>query len=76
MAISDLPFDECCKRAEAATKRGMTIFQKWTCDGCGDRVTANTPNKFTTQGLHEDCGFITDIKKKGCGFMALFSTTL
>lgn len=68
---NDRPFDECCVEAKKLADLGAYVFQKWTCDGCGERVTANNPNNFTTRGLHEDCGYITDIKKKGCGFLLL-----
>jgi len=45
-----------------------TFFQKWTCAGCGKRITGNTPNKFFKYGHCEECGHTTDINKTGCNY--------
>lgn len=68
---NDYPLQECADAAEKLIDKGWLVFQKWTCDKCGDRVTANTPNTFTTLGHHEACGFITDITKTGCNYMII-----
>jgi hypothetical protein len=36
---------------------GAQCFVKWTCPGCGERVTANEANVIYQGGYrHEDCG--------------------
>lgn len=47
---------------------GSAFFQRWTCAGCGARVTGNTPNKLFIAGHCEDCGHMTDIIKSGCNY--------
>lgn len=66
---NDYPFAEVLARCKELTEEGHTIYQKWTCDVCGDRVTANTPNALTEVGHHEDCCGLTNIKSKGCNYM-------
>lgn len=35
----------------------MKVYLKWTCPGCGERVTATEPNTYYTEGyVHESCG--------------------
>lgn len=67
--MTDFPFKEVCKAAEQLAKAGCAVHQKWTCEKCGERVTANTANYFTTFGHHEECGHITNIEKKGCNYI-------
>jgi hypothetical protein len=64
----DYPFAECAAVADQQIKDGATIYQKWTCDGCGRRVTANNPNFFTVKGHCEHCDTITDVAAKGCNY--------
>jgi hypothetical protein len=76
--VRDFPFAECCKGAERMVQDGATVYQKWTCVRCGERVTANNPNSFTTFGRHEEkadgqpCGGVTDIQKTGCNYRAVW----
>ena len=65
------PLEEIADAAEHILRtypRGTAIYQKWTCAGCGDRVTGNNPNEIHEQGHHEDCGHITDMRKTGCNY--------
>ena len=71
---NDHPLVECAKRADQLIRAGATIYQKWTCNKCGDRVTANNPNVFTTLGYHEGCGCTTNILERGCNYMVIAST--
>lgn len=67
----DFSLQECAEAAEkilAEAPPGSAFFQKWTCAGCGDRVTGATPNRFFTRGLHEDCGHVTDLSETGCNY--------
>jgi len=49
------------------------FYQKWTCSGCGRRITANIPNQLTYEGHCEDCGAITDMRKTGCNYSMHFA---
>jgi hypothetical protein len=70
----DHPLHECVALAEKYFNQGGTVYQKWTCGKCGERVMANEPNTFTELGHHEEkadgspCGYITDIRKTGCNW--------
>lgn len=55
------------KHAEA----GHQCFLKWTCEKCGQRATANEPNRVSRLMLHEDCGHITDLAHSGCNFLLI-----
>lgn len=73
MNTSDLPFDEICKQVEEHAKKGVKCFQKFTCEKCGSRQTIEDANVFYTEGMCEECKHVTNIKERGCGFMAIFS---
>jgi hypothetical protein len=68
------PLSECVKAADRIVKeqRGQ-VFQKWTCFRCKERKTAETPNLFTSYGHCIECGYVTDIEKSGCNYVAIFS---
>ena len=68
---NDYPIEECAAACKKIIARGGTVYQKWTCENCGDRVTGNEPDKLFTHGHHEDCGHVTDIRKKGCSYIAI-----
>jgi hypothetical protein len=68
---NDYPIDECAEALAMHVAEGRAFFQKWTCEGCGERVTGNTPNKLFTHGHCEECGHVTDIKRRGCNYMLL-----
>lgn len=67
----DFPIAECAAACDKLIKDGATIYQKWTCDGCGRRITANNPNTFTVEGHCEDCGHVTNIAAKGCNYLLI-----
>ena len=69
----DIPFDECCKRAELAVQAGFDTYQKFTCHHCKARQTIQDLNHFHTFGICEECDSVTDLKKQGCGFMAIIA---
>lgn len=68
--MADHPFNEVVKTAEGLIKKGVNTFQKFTCDGCGVRQTIDVPNVFYTSGKCEECGHVTDIRAKGCNYLA------
>jgi hypothetical protein len=68
----DFPIDECAEtlaRLMPTLPPGSAFFQKWTCAGCGERVTGCEPNRLFTGGKHEDCGHVTDLEATGCNYM-------
>lgn len=67
----DLPLRECVDMAnDLLTKNATTtIYQKWTCPHCGQRVTMNDENIFYATGFHEECGKTSPIIE--CGFLAI-----
>jgi hypothetical protein len=73
---NDYPFDEIAKSVKEKLKNGgVTCFQKFTCEKCGSRQTIDEPNTFYTEGMCEECKHVTNIKERGCNFMAVFSLT-
>ena len=68
----DAPFDVAAKAAEKLVREGHTIYQKFTCAGCGNRLTIDKPNEFFSQGTCDNCDAVTDIRKQGCGYLCHF----
>jgi hypothetical protein len=45
------------------------IWVKFTCENCMSRQTFDVPNTFYKEGKCEECGHITNLEKRGCGFL-------
>lgn len=72
MKYQDFPFDEVVRAANELASRGFQVHQKYTCDGCGERLTIEAPNTFHLQGICDKCpGVVTDIAKKGCNYLVI-----
>ena len=71
MTANDHPFDQVVQNANAQIAKGAVIFQKFTCAGCGNRLTMETPNTFYFEGQCDKCGVVTDLRKTGCNFMMI-----
>ncbi len=69
---NDYPLDECAKTAEKIIDRGGTIYQKFTCESCGQRLVLDQPNVFHTSGSCDQCGHVTDLTIKGCNYLVYF----
>lgn len=67
----DDPFDVAVVKANEAIKAGFTIYQKFTCAGCGQRLTIEEPNTFHRAGTCDRCPALTNIERTGCGFLAV-----
>lgn len=65
----DFPFGEVVTKAQALSDAGHEVFQKFTCDGCGARLTMDEPGKFFETGTCDKCETVTNIKRKGCNFL-------
>lgn len=46
----DYPITEMWPRLAELAEQGHTWWLKWTCPGCGERVTATTPNAYSKGG--------------------------
>jgi hypothetical protein len=68
----DHPFEEVVASAIATMQEGANVYQKYTCSGCGNRLGMEEPNKFYTLGTCDKCDAVTDIRKRGCNFMAVW----
>lgn len=66
---NDYPLDVIKASMQRHVDAGAVTFFKWTCIGCGDRVTANQSNVVLTKAKHEDCGVITDCEAQGGNFL-------
>lgn len=66
---TDFSFDEVTKKAKALTLQGHDVYQKFTCAGCGQRLSMETPNNFYKTGTCDKCPTVTNIEKQGCNFM-------
>ena len=64
----DFPFEEICAAAAELTADGWDVHQKYTCAGCGQRLTMEEPGKFFETGSCDKCPAVTDIRKQGCNY--------
>ncbi len=67
-------FEVIAQEVEKAIDAGATCFQKFTCLACRARQTMALPNVLYTKGKCDECGFVTDLKAEGCGFMLIVSS--
>lgn len=65
--FNDYPFAEVVSKAEALAKAGHEVYQKFTCDGCGSRLTMEKANEFYETGTCDKCNVVTQIKR--CNMM-------
>lgn len=72
----DGPFEEVCREAERLTKDGYTVYQKFTCDGCGARLTMQEPGHFYEEGTCDNCPTITNIRLKGCNYSCIMTIAI
>ena len=67
----DHPFDEVIANVGRLADQGARCYQKFTCGGCGQRLTIEEPNVFHRTGTCDQCGHVTDIEAAGCNFMLI-----
>ena len=52
---NDFEIEEMLPKIDELIRSGVLVYLKWTCPKCGERVTANEPNTYRTQGYqHEE----------------------
>jgi hypothetical protein len=71
----DYPLDEI---VAAVTKKRLEnprakFYQKFTCAGCGQRLTMPDANQFHEKGTCDQCSVITDIRVRGCNYLVVLS---
>lgn len=71
---NDFPFEEVARAAEQLVAQGATVYQKWTCIYCGERLAMDRPNVFYTEGRCEHCGNITFLMLTGCNYLVIWET--
>jgi hypothetical protein len=71
MTAKDYPFDDVVAAANEIITNypNADVFQKFTCNGCGARLTMDVANAFYETGGCDRCSTVTDIKKRGCNYM-------
>lgn len=70
----DHPFHEVIHDARALIAKGAVLYQKWTCELCGERVAMlDQPNVFYATATHADCPInsmhVTNIEANGCNYL-------
>ena len=70
MPYKNFPFAEVTAKAEEIinARPGTKVYQKFSCDMCGQRLTIDEPNVFHKRGTCDQCGWMTDIEKRGCNY--------
>jgi hypothetical protein len=66
----NFPLLEIEETALRVVNSGGFIYQKWTCGGCGARITGNKKNFLAIQGHCEKCDYTTDLLVTGCNYVA------
>jgi hypothetical protein len=67
----DYPFEKVVAKADDLIKAGHTVYQKFTCTGCGARLTIEQPNVFHRYGTCDRCPATTNIWARGCNYMVV-----
>ena len=73
--MSDHPWEQIVETVQRLIKDDprVRLYQKFTCAGCGERLGIDEPNVFYEQGTCDRCDAVTDIKRQGCNYMAMWS---
>ena len=60
-------------KAEPLLKGGCEILFKWTCGGCGERITSDQVNEVHCSYIHDEdgCGYTTETVQGDLGFAVL-----
>ena len=64
---------EILAKAEQLLQEGCTILFKWTCGGCGQRVTSDQVNEVHCSYIHDEdgCNYTTETVQGDLGFAVL-----
>lgn len=69
MKHNDYPIEECATAMQPFLDAGCHFHQKFSCEKCGSRQTIAKADQWFATGACEECGHITDIRKRGCNYM-------
>jgi hypothetical protein len=53
--MTDHPLEDLVESANRIIDKGGIVYQKWTCEACGERAAGTEPNVFHTSMVHQDC---------------------
>lgn len=67
----DFPFSEVIAKANELVAHGHTVYQKFTCGNCGNRLTIDEPNRFYEHATCDKCHHETNVKEHGCNYMTV-----
>jgi predicted RNA-binding Zn-ribbon protein involved in translation (DUF1610 family) len=73
--MADHPLKDCFETASEFVAGGATVYQKFTCTECDNRLTIEEANTFYTAATCDRCGKVTDIRKNGCNYMLILRYT-
>ncbi len=71
MRALDHPLAEGVAGADDYIAKGCVVHQKFTCAGCGARLTIDTPNVFYRTGTCDKCPAVTNIEQHGCNYLLI-----
>lgn len=64
----DFPLKEIQEAVAEHVAGGRTIHQKFTCSGCGKRLTVDKPNVLYKKAACKECNVTTNIEETGCNY--------
>jgi hypothetical protein len=70
---NDYPLEAVVAKASVLIAKGCEVYQKYTCAGCGARLTMTKPNVFHHSGTCDRCSGVTNIRWHGCNMMVVSS---
>jgi hypothetical protein len=74
VSYKDYPFEQVCASVDELAAEGHRCYQKFTCGKCGERLGMDRPNVMYTSGSCDKCGYVTNIKERGCNYMLISFT--
>lgn len=74
MKYTDISYADIVSRCTELQEQGAYTYVKWTCIGCGERQTYTEANAFPKQATCMTCAAVTDIGKRGGGFLLAVPT--
>lgn len=57
--MPDKPIDQILQIMDEQVRVGNTVYFKYTCEGCGERVVSDQPNSYHLEGYTCSCGHLT-----------------
>lgn len=71
MTYNDYPFEEIEPSVKEHLRNGCAVFQKFTCEHCGQRLTIPESGVLYKQASCDKCNQVTQIK--ACNYMLIKS---